>query len=94
MGGLRVLPAGVVKGLFDGLEPISALQPRLDLSSLAGRGQLHHGSSSHAVTKNTTVGSASKLQRTANIAIIKTAGYQLFYQHGNLGNTKKEISRV
>lgn len=61
--GVSFLPAGVVKGVFDGLEAVSTLQPRLDLRCLAGRGQPHHGSSRHAVAKDTADGSASKLQR-------------------------------
>lgn len=65
------LPACVVKGIFNGLEPISTLQPSLDLSGLACGGQPHHGSSSHAVTQDTTVGSASKLQRTADMVTLK-----------------------
>lgn len=65
------LPACVVKGIFNGLEPISTLQPSLDLSGLAGGGQPHHGSSSHAVTQDTTIGSASKLQRTADMITLK-----------------------
>lgn len=62
-----LLPACMVEGIFDGLETIRSLQPSLDLSSLAGGGQPHHGSSSHAVTKDTAVGSASKLQRPADM---------------------------
>lgn len=65
-----LLPACAVKGIFGGLETIRRLQPSLDLSSLAGGGQPHHRSSSHAVTKDTTAGSASKLQRPADMATL------------------------
>lgn len=72
-----LLPACVVKGIFDGLEAIRTLQPGLDLSSLAGGGQPHHGSSSHAVAKDTTVGSASELQRPADMATFEKARFQI-----------------
>lgn len=58
---VSILPAGVVKGVFDDLKAVRALQPGLDLRSMAGRGQPHHGSSRHAVGQDTTVGSASQL---------------------------------
>lgn len=64
----HVLPAGAVKGLFDVMETICALQPGLDLSSLAGRGQPHYRSSSHAVSQDTTAGSTSQLQHTGDRA--------------------------
>jgi len=64
MAGFFALPAGVVKSLFNGLKTICALQPALDLGSLAGRGQSHYGSSGHAVGQNATVGSASQLSES------------------------------
>lgn len=57
-----LLPACVIESLFDSLKTVSALQPGLDLSSLAGRGQPHHRSSSHAVGQDATVGSTSQLE--------------------------------
>lgn len=62
--GLRfpVLPACVVEGVFDDLKTICALQPGLDLSCLAGRGQPNYGSSSHTVSQDTTAYSASQLR--------------------------------
>lgn len=104
MDGVRVafLPACIVEGIFDGLEAIRSVQPSLDLSSLAGGGQPHHGSSSHAVAKDTTVGSASKLQRPAHMATFHKAGFLfLFYtfyffisDHGSVVNSENETSAV
>lgn len=59
--GCSRLPACVIESLFNNLKTISALQPGLDLSSLAGRRQPHHRSSSHAVCQDTTAGSTSQL---------------------------------
>lgn len=56
-----LLPACVIESLFDSLKTVGALQPVLDLSSLAGRGQPHHRSSSHAVGQDAAVGSTSQL---------------------------------
>lgn len=58
-----LLPAGVVESLLDGLEAVFGLQPGFDLRRLAGRGQLHHGSSGHAVSQDAAAGSASQLQQ-------------------------------
>lgn len=67
-GSFQVLPAGVVKGIFDGLKSVCALQPGLHLSGLAGRGQPDYRASSHAVSHDTTAGSASQLRHNRDRA--------------------------
>lgn len=66
------LPAGVIESLFDRLKTVGALQPGLDLGSLAGRGQLHHRSPSHAVCQDATACSASQLRGERDGAVGQT----------------------
>ena len=55
------LPAGAVEHLLGGLEPLRTLQPGFDLGRLAGGGQPDHRTPGHAVSQDTTAGTAAQL---------------------------------